>query len=37
MDVITFEITKDNKTAAMLVYNEIGASVAIFTKGVTNL
>ena len=34
-DVITFEIMKENrkqKTAAILVYNEIGASMAIFTK-----
>ena len=27
---ITFDIMKDNKTAAMLVYNKIGASMAIF-------
>ena len=31
-DVITFEIMKKNKTAAILVHNKIGASMAIFTK-----
>ena len=36
-DVITFEITKENKkTASMLVY-KIGASMVIFTKGVIYL
>ena len=37
-DVITFEITKENKkTASMLVYNKIGASMVSFTKGVIYL
>ena len=35
-DIITFEIMK-RKTIAMLVYNEIGASMAIFTEGVIHL